>query len=314
MADRPQSKAKFRRLVKFLDVDEAMVRGLLQLMWDHAEDKGDPVFRNAERVADACWWDGDPGVLVEGLLQERWIDELEDGTYVIHDWWDSIPYPAKKKANAIKYALINGLEIPPGILKWAVRNMPTVREAMEEPGKAVKKAEKKPKPAEKEKPELPKPNEYPPEFELFWPKYVRACKESGSAWGDKKRAAKHWITFHRKRTADELWNHLQAQIADGLWGKNRDGSHGKLRHAENWLNPKSRGNNCATEVEPVSKLDDPGYMEWQKLSNEMKNVQLSYALDGTYEETFNEAMPWWVEEAVERHNKAKEDNNGGSEK
>ncbi|CCK82408.1 hypothetical protein [Desulfobacula toluolica] len=38
-------------------------------------------------IADACGWEKEPNILVDALLESKWLDEV-DGVYHLHDWED----------------------------------------------------------------------------------------------------------------------------------------------------------------------------------------------------------------------------------
>lgn len=86
---------KTRRLARALGVSIPCAVGHLHMLWwyalDFAED-GDLTAHAQEDIADACMWDGDPGILWHGLITTGFVDcdEDEDGNEisVIHDWYE----------------------------------------------------------------------------------------------------------------------------------------------------------------------------------------------------------------------------------
>lgn len=78
---------KTRRAARALGVPVPHVVGLLHVLWHwcltHAPD-GDLSGLDAEDLADACMWDGDPQALHKALRDTGWIDH--DGQ--VHDWWE----------------------------------------------------------------------------------------------------------------------------------------------------------------------------------------------------------------------------------
>jgi hypothetical protein len=64
---------------------------VLETLWDTAHECGNPVIGTADDVEAAAEWWGEPGRLFEALREGRWIDELPDGRWQIHDYWDHCP-------------------------------------------------------------------------------------------------------------------------------------------------------------------------------------------------------------------------------
>lgn len=87
---------KVIRLARMLDVNRREAVGMLHYLWwwalDHAED-GDLTEYEAEDLADACDYGGDPHLLVKALLEcgpgERpgFIEDAPGERVVLHDWW-----------------------------------------------------------------------------------------------------------------------------------------------------------------------------------------------------------------------------------
>lgn len=80
---------KFQKLVKRLG-SRVIARGSLELMWDGANECGDPTFKDKEEVELSCGWEGEPNVLYEHLVECGFIDEWND-VIEIHDFWDHAP-------------------------------------------------------------------------------------------------------------------------------------------------------------------------------------------------------------------------------
>jgi len=47
---------------------------------------------DADVIADFCWWDGDPQLLISGLHESGFLED--DGT--VHEWFENQPYASKK--------------------------------------------------------------------------------------------------------------------------------------------------------------------------------------------------------------------------
>jgi len=88
---------KFKRLVLELDLPRPYVRGLLETLWDVAHECGDPVIGDDEDVEAAAEWPGTAGEFVSALAKLEWIDQLDDGSWEIHDYWDHAPDYVRKR-------------------------------------------------------------------------------------------------------------------------------------------------------------------------------------------------------------------------
>jgi hypothetical protein len=87
---------KFKTLVKRLRLPRPYVRGLLETMWDVANECGNPILGTAEDVECAAEWPGKRGVFFEAV-KGAFIDELEGGRWQIHDYWDHAPKYVKNR-------------------------------------------------------------------------------------------------------------------------------------------------------------------------------------------------------------------------
>lgn len=82
---------KLKRLARLLGVSKQAAIGFLHLLWWWALDYAPqgqiiPPF-DAEDVADAVEFDGDPGDIVSALVGAGFLDRDGD-TLTIHDWYD----------------------------------------------------------------------------------------------------------------------------------------------------------------------------------------------------------------------------------
>jgi replicative DNA helicase len=82
---------KFKALVRRLGLPRPYVRGLLEVMWDVCHEVGNPRLGSPEEVEAAAEWPGEPGVFFAALRDGRWIDELPDGAWEVHDYYDHAP-------------------------------------------------------------------------------------------------------------------------------------------------------------------------------------------------------------------------------
>lgn len=90
---------KTRRAARALGVPVPHVVGLLHVLWHwcitHAPD-GDLSTLDAEDLADACMWDGDPQELDKALRDTGWIDHDRQ----VHDWWEHAGQTVARRAKA----------------------------------------------------------------------------------------------------------------------------------------------------------------------------------------------------------------------
>ena len=74
-----------------LEVEPPHMMGLLVSFWLWALDNaptGSLVDITPRMISRAAQWDGDPEKLAKTLIRAGWIDEKEDGTLEIHDWYE----------------------------------------------------------------------------------------------------------------------------------------------------------------------------------------------------------------------------------
>jgi hypothetical protein len=89
---------KFKRLVQRLGLARPYVRGLLETLWDVANEVGNPVIGTADDVETAAEWPGVPGALFDLLREGHWLDKAPGGRWQIHDFWDHCPEYVLKRA------------------------------------------------------------------------------------------------------------------------------------------------------------------------------------------------------------------------
>jgi len=85
-----ERNVKFKALIKALEIPKPYVRGLLETMWDVAAECGNPVLGTEEDVELAAEWPGEPGLFFKAVMS-RWVDQLPDGRWQIHDYFDHAP-------------------------------------------------------------------------------------------------------------------------------------------------------------------------------------------------------------------------------
>lgn len=94
---------KTKKLARNLGVSIPAAIGHLHMFWwwamDYAQD-GDISKYDAEDIADACGWEGDPNEILSKLIDSEFVDRTDDGLH-IHDWDDYAGRLLdKRKANA----------------------------------------------------------------------------------------------------------------------------------------------------------------------------------------------------------------------
>lgn len=92
-----ERNVKFKALVRALGIPKPYVRGILETLWDVANECGNPVLGKEPDVEYAAEWPGEPGVLFEALRSCRLIDEVSKGVWIIHDYWDHAPRYVKNR-------------------------------------------------------------------------------------------------------------------------------------------------------------------------------------------------------------------------
>lgn len=82
---------KTKRLARSLGAEVPAVIGYLHLLWwwalDYAPD-GSLEKYDAGDIADAVLWQREPGEFVEAMVKAGFFDRLDDGSLLIHDWYD----------------------------------------------------------------------------------------------------------------------------------------------------------------------------------------------------------------------------------
>lgn len=96
---------KFRRLMHLLGESESQARGCLECMWDVAYECGNPVIGDAIDVQLACKTSIDSERLVRSLMDSGgpgragFIEQDEDGRYIVHDLFDHAPSYVQTRAD-----------------------------------------------------------------------------------------------------------------------------------------------------------------------------------------------------------------------
>jgi hypothetical protein len=82
-----------------LGISRALFRGIVELIWDAANESGNPIFSCPEAVEAVTEWGGEPGRLVAILTEKgsNFLDVRDDGQLEIHDYWDHAPRYVKNR-------------------------------------------------------------------------------------------------------------------------------------------------------------------------------------------------------------------------
>jgi hypothetical protein len=68
----------------------------LELLWAASYEAGDDALGDAADVEHLARWQGEPGLLVNTLLESKFIDKTRGG-YRVHDLWDHAPDYVRKR-------------------------------------------------------------------------------------------------------------------------------------------------------------------------------------------------------------------------
>jgi hypothetical protein len=88
---------KFRRLVHVLGVPVPHALGYLECLWGVCYERGDPLLGDSLDVELAAQWPGDKGKLFEALCECRFIDQMDQDRYQVHDLFDHAPEYVRKR-------------------------------------------------------------------------------------------------------------------------------------------------------------------------------------------------------------------------
>lgn len=85
---------KFKKLQRKLGESRRGTIGLLEGLWIEVarnSPAGDVGRFTNEEIAIMVDWDGDPDLLVDSLVECRWLDRCSENRLVVHDWKDHCP-------------------------------------------------------------------------------------------------------------------------------------------------------------------------------------------------------------------------------
>lgn len=90
---------KMRHLAKQLGVKLPYAVGLMEMLWHYAGQetpRGNVGVATDIEIAAACGWDKKPGILIEALIESRWLDRSSEHRLIVHDWPDHADNSVKK--------------------------------------------------------------------------------------------------------------------------------------------------------------------------------------------------------------------------
>ena len=108
---------KMRDLAKRLQLPLHSAVGIMEMLWHYAGQetpRGNIGIATDLEIAQACHWEKRPAVLIQALVDSRWIDLSEQHRLIIHDWPDHADNSVKKwlgrngKSFLPEYATKNG--------------------------------------------------------------------------------------------------------------------------------------------------------------------------------------------------------------
>ena len=210
---------KFVRLSRLLGA-AYKAAGVLETLWHHAYQDGEPRLGSAEDVEYMIGWDGEPGACADALLETGFLEECAGGL-MIHDLADHAPdyvlgrYQKEAERRGITLSRNDVREILRGnlVLRQSKDKTWTVEELSQDclptPAPAPAPAHKKESPTDSL---ARKKAKYPDEFEQFWKAYPK--KKS------KADAAKAWKQTKKDRPPiDDLLSKLDELMSSKEWQK-----------------------------------------------------------------------------------------------
>lgn len=88
-------KVKFKTLMRRLGLSLKETIGTLELLWastlTNAPDGAIGAILDDEQIAAECDWNGEPDVLIQGLVGTGWLDACPVHRLIVHDWEEHCP-------------------------------------------------------------------------------------------------------------------------------------------------------------------------------------------------------------------------------
>jgi len=142
---------KFLRLMALSGLGRAASAGTLELLWLFVMDQspaGDVGKWSDDEIEAELDWKGEPGALINALVDSRWLDRCQKNRLVVHDWADHLPEFIKKRvkrdnltiASIVQPCLADGTPCPDN----GSQRLPTAHKRREEKGSQEKRSMKDP--------------------------------------------------------------------------------------------------------------------------------------------------------------------------
>jgi hypothetical protein len=218
--------SKFKRLMRRLNLGKCHTMGMLEAMWhatiSSARNGAIGIAMSDEDIAIELEWPGDPGELIDALIECKWLDSDPAHRLLVHDWPDHCPnfIKAEFKKYGKQFAFPSTVpstiprSVPSTVPSTVPRHRATIRNhtipnnntpltpqrgavlgtaepETELPFHAPIAPEPWPEPAKPKK--QPKPVAFPvelasPDFEAAWTRWEQHRREKRSALTDSTRA------------------------------------------------------------------------------------------------------------------------------
>lgn len=88
---------KLPRLARLAQVTLAEALGLLEFLWHAQYEVCSEVVGDSIDVETLARWEGEAGRLTAALVGSGFVDDLGDGTFAVHDFWDHAPDYVRKR-------------------------------------------------------------------------------------------------------------------------------------------------------------------------------------------------------------------------
>lgn len=244
---------KFSNFVATLDIPRPYALGLLEFMWDHCYESGDPFLGTVKAIKITCDWDGEADELVSALLESEFIDDLGDGKYQVHDLHENAPSYVKdrwRKREIYRKESEKPLDKSKKTLEEKRENTPSLSPPLPNPT-----------PKEKENICSPESDEL---FETFWKEYPRKPK------GDKKHI-KGLFQFHdpekrsKPRDIDEQKQMVEAvRVYADYWEETKTENHFRMMPQgfinQGYWKPEQLPETRKTKYKDQSQERDPNWV------------------------------------------------------
>lgn len=102
---------KLPRLARAAGVRITEALGLLEFLWHAQYEACDETIGDALDVEALARWEGEPGVLAAALVTSGLVDRKDDGTHVVHDFWDHAPEYVRRRRERENERCARGLTL-----------------------------------------------------------------------------------------------------------------------------------------------------------------------------------------------------------